>query len=159
MSQEAAETGFFNIEQVGSPGRKMAAVEALQRLGMTAHDAAHCVFRRVALLLNEPLDFTAQRGVLGQEGMRFENRSILPAKLLIDGTLPFPSLLSGSGNRLAQALYFVAQMVAVHKTLRNTEQLGIEHQSRPKGDACGNGYATFDFHQSGQRIEDRGSRI
>src|SRR5205823_11520058 len=57
-------------------------------------------------------------------------------------------LLGGRGDRLPQTLHFLGQAVAVHKTLRNTERLGIEYQRRANGNACGNRYATFDFHHA-----------
>ena len=82
---------------------EVAALDALQRLGVAADDAADGVLGGELLLLDERLDLADQAGVLDEQGVGAEDGAVLLAEPVGDGLLLFAGGGGGGGQRLAQA--------------------------------------------------------
>jgi hypothetical protein len=92
VSEQVAEEGLLDVEQVGGPGREVAAAEALKGLGVAAHDAADGVLGGVAVLADELFEFAGERRILDEEGVGREDGPVLGAQLFLDRFLVFAGL-------------------------------------------------------------------
>ena len=88
-----------------APGAEGAGVlEAFQRLGVAADDAADGVLGGVILLADEALDLADQLGVLDEQGVGGEDGAVLLAELCGDGLLVVAGSRGGGGEgRVPQA--------------------------------------------------------
>ncbi len=128
MAQEVPQNAFFHVEEVGGPGRKSALIQAFQCLGVAAHDAADGVFGGMTLILDQPFNLAGQRRIFDHQGVGAEDGAILAPEFFTDGFLIFPRLGGGGCQSLPQSGHLFLDAVFLDGTLRNPEQLGVQHE-------------------------------
>ena len=105
LAEQVAEDALFDVEQVGRRGvARWPPLDALQRLGVAAHDAADGVLGGEVLVADQRLDLADQGRVLEQQGVGAEDGAVLVAELGGDGLLVSRASRGGGGQGLAQAL-------------------------------------------------------
>src|SRR5262249_30216103 len=128
-------------------GGELAAVHALERLGVAAHDAADRVFRGEALVADQRFQLAGQRGILDQERVCAKDGAVLLAQLGVYRLLVTSGILRARLERRAQASKSPVELAPLHAAARKAEPFGTHHGGRPEGYAGGEGNAAFVFHE------------
>ena len=124
MAEQVAQDGLFDVEQVGGAGGEVAAIDALQCLGVAAHDAADGVLGREAMVLDQILDLAARVGSSIKQGMGAEDGAVLAAELFADGLLVFAGL-----SAAAVAMAWWSRLTSSSRPSPLTKRCGMRNHS------------------------------